>query len=253
MKFCIALHFQNEADWLRLHLTEMMKADGIDGLIAIDGGSQDGSADVIRNLGGLVYNFPFRHENNGIHQNEMLEKVEAVGYDAVLHIDPDECLFPAHITQIKCLLEKYKALRMPTFNFVKDRFHYAPCQPYYPDWHVRAWRLNEGVRYPIHLHSQADVSQWDYRGDSVLTDEFREVIDAPHIHLFHYGDIKDRWRRDLLALNRQRAYQQLPLLDALPDGYVMSTYPFHIPFVGQQPLDPNVVGVRAPISIKDIL
>lgn len=247
MKFCVALFFQNEADWLSLHLPKIMAAACVDGLIAVDGGSQDNSADIIREMGGTVYERPFDFTDSG--QNFLIQCCEQAGFDAMLHTAPDECWFPEHIDQMKRLIEsgKHKALVFPTYNFQVDRQHYAPYAPYYPDHHARVWLL-EGLRYPGSNHTQIDYHRlsWQWRSDCDPSEDGRDILLCPHIHLFHYADVKPRFQRDLLAINRLRADEGQEPIDTLPEGYVVSKHPYHIEFSGVQPLDPTVIGLKAP-------
>lgn len=246
MKFCIGIMFQNEADWLDLHLPVLMES-GV-GLVGLDGGSTDGGVDVIRKHGGVYYENPYKWPP--VHQhNKIIECCEDSGYDGMVKVDPDELFHPEHIAQMAELLEKHKVLRFPTFNFVDDRRHYCPATPWYPDWHARAWRLNIGIRYIHDFHS---VPNWSQLGmqvrNDIRDDGERDVLNCGHIHLFHYGELKSRYARALRGANVRNAREGKPLIDALPEGTVLRA-PFRIPFVGEQPLDPDLCGDRAPVEM----
>jgi hypothetical protein len=244
MRLCLAVHFQNEAPWLRLHLPVLLQSKAIDGLLGVDALSHDYSAQIIEDLGGSLYSHPFVFGKNGEHQNFMINMVEAEGYDAILHVDPDELLFPGDIDHIKEILAVYKAVKFPTYNFVGDRDHYCPFTPYYPDPHLRAWRLGCGVHYDLYEHSQADVSLTGWEAG-------QDICYVSSIHLYHYGDIKPWEARNLLALNRLRGAEGLPPLEALPPDYVIGQPPPCVRFAGQQPLDPRLIGARTPVSEED--
>jgi hypothetical protein len=237
--------FQNEADWMRLQLPVLM-ASGV-GLVGLDGGSEDGGADVIREFGGVCYEHPYCWPP--VHQhNKLIECCEDAGYEGMVKIDPDELFFAEHLEQIPELLEDFKVLRMPTINFVNDRLHYAPIG-WYPDWHARAWRLNIGIRY---LHDFHSVPNWRELGmrlrEDNVDDGEREVVNCGHIHLFHYGEVKDIKARGLRKLNLTRFQEGQPLLEELPEDE-HPRRPFSIRFIGAQPLDQMVVGIRTPVQI----
>jgi hypothetical protein len=244
MKFCVGMMFQNEAEWLTLGLSYMMRAKGI-GLVGLDGGSVDGGADVIREFGGICYENPYCWPDLGQH-NKLIECCEDAGYDGMIKVDPDETFFVEHLEQMAELLENFKALSFPTYNFVNDRLHYAPMG-WYPDWHVRAWRLNIGIRYINDFHNVPNWEQIGLTRKDMWAEGERDVIDCPHIHLYHYGEIKDIRARALRSVNIARFQKGEPLLEGLPDDF-HPRRPFSIPFIGAQPLDPMVVGARAPVE-----
>jgi len=248
VKFCVAMMFQNEAEWLLLHLPVITRAN-IDGLVGLDGGSQDGSAEVFASFGGQVFYRPFSFPMCD-HENHLIDTAERAGYDAVLKMDPDELFFPEHISQMPDLLGRFKMLRFPTYNFVEDRKHYNPTG-WYPDWHGRAWRLNCGIHYikPIHSVPNWDSLGWKHCEREMNPDAVCDVVDCGHIHLYHYGDIKDRAKRALHYANADRWIRGEPMIDALPEGTVLRP-PFCIPFTGPQPLDPDVIGAKAPVEVE---
>jgi len=240
MKMALGFMFQNEAAWINLHLPVLLKSAMVDGVVAIDGGSTDGGRQVIESLGGQVRDRVWDWKPCE-QENAVIQFAEAEGYDALMLVAPDELWFPEHLDQIKMFLAggQYKALRFPTYNFMKDRLHYSPVPPYYPDAHVRAWMLNEGVRHVGALDSvpNTDALGW-YEGDKLLS--------VPHIHLYHYAHIKNRAWYTLKGLNFHRVKDGLSPLGELPEGTPLAAYPMTIPFVGVQPLDPSV-GKRAPL------
>jgi hypothetical protein len=249
MKLAIAFHFQNELPWLEYHLPVWLKADGVDGVVAMDGGSKDGGADYVRSLGGTVTNRSFDFTDNGQEQNALIRFAEQCGYDAILHTAPDELWWPHQITQMKRYLEsgKHQALTFPTYNFIGDRLHHAPYMPFHPDPHLRAWVLNKGHYYPDGLHTQVGIgSRWLFRQDCGLGDDGRDILYCPDIYLYHYADIKPRNQRDLLAVNRARGERGLTPLAVLPPDHQLSARPYCIPFTGFQPLDPHEIGANAP-------
>ncbi|MBZ0291422.1 MAG: hypothetical protein K8L99_02535 [Anaerolineae bacterium] len=226
MKLCIGFLFQNEADWLKLHLPVWCAAD-IDGLVAVDGGSSDDSADVARSFGATITERPFDW-NFAAQGNALIEACERAGYDAMLRLDPDEVMFPESINLIRCALVDWPKLSLPRFNFVRDRYHYAP--DWYPDHQQRAWWLKRGVRYPAHLRVH----------------EVPEGIPAlrfNNAHIYHYGWIKDA---DVLG-QKSVKYAQVQGRDVIYQGG--GEYPSYKPFPFDiQPQDPAEIGARAPVG-----
>lgn len=244
MKVCLALAFQNEADWLRAHLPVMAQASALEGLVALDGGSTDGGADYVRSLGGVVFDRPFDW-HFAEHMNALIACCEAQGYDALLRTDPDECLFPGDIDQIVALLHEYKALRLARFNFVGDRKHYYPYK--YPDYQTRAFRLGQGVHYSGAVHETVERSMraagWVEDGGEHVG--HRDIVMCPHLAIYHYGEIKVDARFALKHINYARLNQGLPALTDLPPGYnPVGAARFSLPFTGPQPIDPNSAGAR---------
>ncbi len=235
MKLCLAFMFQQELPWLKLHLPVLLKSSAVDGIVAVDGGSTDGGADYIRSLGGTVQ---FRQWDwKPLDQeNAVIDLAEKAGFDAILLTAPDEMWWPRHIDEMKSLIgrRQYNALQFPTFNFVKDRWHYASQKPFYPDVHLRVWRLNEGIRHVGKLDSIPNIK----RGTS---------LPCMHMHMFHYSHIKPRDWYSLKGLNFHRVRDGLEPLDALPEGYPIEDYPEHVRFWGEQPLDPSSCGENAPL------
>lgn len=246
MRVCLAFAFQNEIAWLRLHLPVMLRANALAGLVALDGGSSDGGADYVRSLGGVVYARPFDWRF-GDHMNALIAACEAEGYEAMLRLDPDECLFAADIDAAAGLLHTYKALRLARFNFVGDRLSIYPYK--YPDYQTRAFHLGYGVRYFGDVHETLEKSfraiGWVEDGGELVAP--RDIVMCPQIAIYHYGEIQADARFALKHVNYARLQQQLPPLDTLPAGYnTNGAARFSIPFEGAQPIDPHIVGAHAP-------
>lgn len=234
-QFAVGLMAQNEAAWLRLHLPVVTQA-AIDGLIVVDGGSTDDTAAAAESFGATVVRraWDWRPCDQ---ENAVIEAAERAGYDALLLTAPDELLWPHHIDMIRFYLEtgQARAVGFPTFNFVRDRRHYAPDKPYYPDWHTRAWVLGQGVRHVGAI-------------DSVPNIPGEDTAFLPHVHLYHYSHIKDRRFYAWKGVNFNRVKDGLPPLDTPWEWCDPAPYPRHIPFDGSQPLDPAVIGDCAPLE-----
>jgi glycosyl transferase family 2 len=220
VKLCLAFLMENEAPWIRLHFSPLV--DLFDGVVALDGGSTDDSVAVAQSLDAFIFHRPFEWDF-AAQGNALIRHCEDLGFDAMLRLDPDETLWPRDVQIIK------KALRIGEwifgfrrYNFVRDRLHYATH--WYPDIQQRAWRLNQGVRYVNAIH-EVPVGLPSGRFDA---------------HIYHYG-----WIKDVDTLGRKSArYAQLAGQDIEYGGG--GEYPPHVPFEGKQPLDPAVIGRRAP-------
>jgi len=234
MKMCVAFMFQNEEDWLRLHLPVLLKSKAVDGIVAVDGGSDDNGAEYIKSLGGTVLERTWDWKPQD-QENAVISLAEWCGYDCILLTAPDELWFPEHIDRMKWLMDDAKtfALRFPTWNFVRDRRHYAPQSPYFPDFHERVWRLGQGIRHVGALDSTPSFSP----------EQALRCMDMP---MFHYSHIKPREWYTLKGLNFHRVKDGLEPLDVLPEGVEIEPYPECAAFGWPQPLDPDVVGERAP-------
>jgi len=233
MRFCIAMMMLNEANWLRLQLPVLTKAN-IDGICIIDGGSTDDGVAVAESFGATVVYRPWDWKPKD-QENAVIQLAEWMGYDCILLTAPDEMWFPEHIDEMKRLMEDAKtfALRFPTFNFVKDRRHFAPHKPFFPDFHERVWRLGLGIRHVGELDSTPSFSP-------------EQATTCLHLPLYHFSWIKPMDKQMLKQINFHRVRDGLAPVDVLPPDVVVEEYPFHVPFLGPQPLEPDDIGENAP-------
>lgn len=232
MRLCLAMAFQDEAQWLRLHLPALrVPADW--GLVGLDGGSEDDSALVFAAHGGAVHTRKFDW-HFARHMNALLAACEAEGYDAVLRLDPDELVFPEAFEYVTAALEHFDAVALPRYGFVVDRRHYNPN--WHADYQVRGVRLGVGLRYDGAVHEQLNYAD-GYRF-------LKLPMQEPRAHIYHYG-----W---ILPLDVRRArearYAALVGGNADPAAHLVDGYPYHVPFEGAQPLDPEAVGALAPVA-----
>lgn len=231
MKICLAVAFQNEAQWLRLHLPALRLPPGW-GLVGLDGGSEDDSRLVFEAYGGKVYERKFDW-HFARHMNALIAACEAEGYDAVLRLDPDELVFPDVFAAVTQKLAACDCVALPRYGFVRDRYHYNPR--WHPDWQVRGFRLGAGLRYDGAVHEQLNYAD-GYR--------LCYLPAEPRLHLYHYGWILP------LETRREREARYAALLggNADPAVHLVDGYPPHEPFAGEQPLDPAEVGAHAPVA-----
>lgn len=228
MKLCLAVAFQNEAPWLRLHLPAL-ELPASWGLVGLDGGSADESACVFALHGGVVHERAFGW-NFGEHMNALIAACEAEGFEALLRLDPDELIFPDVFRAVESALAEHDAVALPRHAFIGDRLHHNPH--WHPDWQVRAFHLGIGLRYDGVVHEQINYA--NYR--------LAYLPVEPRLHIYHYG-----W---ILPLDVRRArearYAALVGGDADPAAHLVDGYPYREPFTGEQPLSVEEVGARAP-------
>lgn len=231
MRLCLAFAFQNEAPWLRLHLPVWVESGAFAGMVALDGGSSDDSAAYVRSQGGDVFERPFDW-NFSAHMNALITHCEALEYDALLRLDPDELIYPSLPGQVAQWLCEWEFVALPRYAFIGDRLHHNP--QWLPDWQVRAFRLHRGARYDGLVHEQLN-----YAGRPMLF-----APGVPEHYIYHYG-----WML-ALEMRRQREAQYAGLMggNTDPAAHLADGYPYSEPFDGAQPLDPLVIGVRAPLE-----
>lgn len=226
MRVCLAFMMLNEAHWLHLHLPSVLSAFDFDGIVALDGGSTDDSVTIVRQCGGTVYHRQWDW-NFGAHANAMVVCAESAQYDIILQTAPDE------------LWDKLPDLRslpprvgwaFPRYNFVADRLHLSANPDWYPDYQLRAWRLNEGVRFRGVVHEMPQLPSIEYK----------------HTHIYHYGSIAPLRQRMTQYENYRRIQRGEPVVATIPDDMVGMDYPDRHAFVGTQPLDPRLIGEKAP-------
>jgi len=117
---------------------------------------------------------------------------------------------------------------------------------FYPDLQWRAWRLGLGVKMSGRVHE-------------TVPPKIRDVIGARFDagHIFHYEGI----RRDYIERDyKHRCYEAIrsgidPLsikrMKRLPRGF-KPLWRDRAKFTGEQPLDPEAIGVLAPFETQDI-
>lgn len=222
MTTCIGMMFQDEEHWLRLHLP-IIAESGLP-IVALDGGSKDGGADVIRDYEGVVYRRKFEHDF-GAQANALFDCCDGEHYTSVIWLAPDELLFPDDLKAIAKSLETGNAFSFPRYNFIKDRYHVSPEM--YPDYQIRAWRLRQNIRVSGAVHETV------YK--SIMAKGW--TIELLPMHIYHYGGINPMTHLALKHINYQRIEKGLPVLDQLPDGMTAGEYPVHVAFSGKQPIE----------------
>ena len=247
MRHCIAFMFQDEEPWLYCLAGILEEAEYP--VIAVDGGSQDNGAGVLRNMGADVFERPFDWDF-AAQQNALIDRAIANGYETMLLLAPDELMHVADIHAGFHLLREYKAVVVPRINFEEDRTMYCPW--FYPDWQTRFWVLDDRIRWRGKHHSSIlgsmqEDAKWIHQADT-REGARHDIVNAPHLPIFHYEGIKPLARRKLKQLNYHRSTQGLPPLSGLPEGTPLGAHRHRIPYTGLQPLDPHIIGRRYPYN-----
>jgi len=242
--------FQNESQWFRLHLPALALPASW-GLVGLDGGSDDDSALVFAAHGGVVHTRKFDW-HFARHMNALIDVCRAEGYDAILRLDPDELMFVRDMVMVTNLLREYKAVRLPRYNFERDRHHVLISM--YPDWQTRAVRLEPGVEYDGAVHETFECAfrEMGWREDNSPNPGPREIVRAPSAHIYHYEGL----RRDAARAMKHHNYAALQSGGAVErDLSAAARFAgqgamdrFCVPFTGAQPLDPREVGALAPFG-----
>lgn len=253
MRLALGLIFTNELHWLKLHLP--VYKDSFDGIVAItDPNTKDGSIEYInsitppRSLSGFgstngVMIEPWQY-NWGDFATKLANFAEFCGFDAIMRVDPDECLMPDAGHEIKRLLEEEASLVcFARYNFFNDRRHLWAGT--FPDWQVRAWRLRRGIIVQGDKHEGVNFAQHDLHEDTLDPEHRYQHVTTPAI--FHYG-----WGSHGGIYYQQTKYQSQaqvaaggPPQVAWPADFQIIQYPTE-PFDGPQPIDPDQCGLYAP-------
>lgn len=237
MKICLAFLFQNEAHWLNQHMPVWNKVPW-HGIVALDGGSADESVSIVKSYGGSVFKRPFDWSFRE-QLNALIWHCEMSGYDALVRLDPDELMFPDDLNLVIDYLQRGQgAIMWPTVNFEKDRNHWMPDK--YPDYHIRAWHLNKGVKYDGIVHIGPDQS---------LAEAGIVPLVLRNIHLYHYEGLRSDPARRLKHINYALlAKGETPLTTLPPNDEGQLGWRPYEPYRLLQPLAPEEIGLRAPFE-----
>lgn len=246
MKTALCFQFLNESPWLKLHLPVILESGAFAGVVACDGGSNDDSAVQVRTIV-AQYELPLTLIERkwdwdfAAQQNAPLVEAEKQ-YDACFKWDPDEVLYPYQLNHAAALLRDMRengtvALMFPRINFEGSRYYY--CHTLYPDWQVRLFRLDKGIRWHGRLHASTRVHDTFSHTNNHLPDTIYEILQVPHIPIFHYEGLKSPQVRRLKQINYWRVSHNLAPFEALPEGEtVLAPLRASIAYAGEHPLGP---------------
>lgn len=245
MRLALGLLFTNELDYLKLHLSAY--AAEFDGIVGItDPRTTDGSLDYLQdawNADVLVRDWTY---DWGAFATQLCNYAEDKGYDAIMRMDPDECLMPYAATLIKFHLQREASLLcFPRHEFFGDRAHVRP--DLYPDHQARAWRLHRGIRVQGKRHEGIDFAAHGLSEHSTDPEMHVLRLTDPYLHIFHYGWIgKQGIRRNQVKYQRHAQVEAGgPEHVALSEDTPPVSFPT-LPFDGPQPIDLKYVHLTAP-------
>lgn len=242
MKLALAFIFQAfDLPFLKLHLLVYLSSGVFDGVVGLCGDETPPTSvffQLSKTPSSIAFR-PFTDFNFGAQRNALIERCEMLGYDAVLVMDCDELMQPDQLHLVREALEEgYKALYFPRYNFIGDRQHYAP--QWYPDPQLRAWRLNEGLRYTMTVHEVPNYQALGWRHG-------HELLTMNAVNIYHYSWLKSADECDY----RTALYTALGSGTPLPkreDYHDRVLNIPRVPFVCAQPLDPLEIGIHAPFA-----
>lgn len=188
--------------------------DKFDGAICAYTPGEDGTGLLLTENDVRVLLYPW-NDDWADARNTVIRDAEAGGFDWMLMLDADEAMLCDDLDAVRKLAEgeSYNGFAFPRYEFVDDFHHW--CPKFYPDLQCRAFPLNQGFNYQGKRHEQLCFMQnpgnvWQQR----------RVQTAPQ-HIFHFGKAKPVADVTLKYLNYDRAYNGLPAVEKLPDGYVI--------------------------------
>lgn len=251
MKLALGLIFTNELPFLKLHLPVFK--DSFDGIVAItDPRTTDASGFYLTSFATPSFRVnimirPWEY-NWGEFATQLCNQAEAQGYDAIMRIDPDECLHPYAGTAIKLLLQRDATLLcFPRHEFFGDRKHVR--EDIYPDYQTRAWRLNRGIIVQGQRHEGVNLAQHGLSEHTAVPDIRVLRVADPYLRIFHYGWVGKQgiWRN----MEKYQRHAQVsaggPEHVAFPPDTQLVSFPT-VEFTEPQPINPDECGIHAPFE-----
>jgi glycosyltransferase involved in cell wall biosynthesis len=147
--FSVLINTLNEADKIRTCVESVRWADEV---IVVDMESDDGTADLARQMGCKVFN----HKRMGYVEPARQFGVQQASYDWVLILDADETVSEATSVALREIAkaEKVSGVKLPRKNHWKGRF--LNCCGWYPDRQLRFLRKTHSS-FPTLIHHQPEV------------------------------------------------------------------------------------------------
>jgi len=171
----------------------------------------------------------------GAQRNRLIETGERTGFDWMIQLDSDECMFPEDIETVKSLMTPANRLiALPRYEFVRDLEHYDPRG--YPDYQRRAFRLGVGYRFGRRVHEGL------YRRFSPLSEtRLKRGVLSDDTPIYHYGRVKSPAELALKFHNYARIARGEAPVDDLRDEATgaggADLWGDITPFDGPHPLD----------------
>jgi hypothetical protein len=148
----------------------------------------------------------------GAQRNRLIEIGERKGFDWMIQLDSDECMFPEDIDTVKSLMAPdNRLIVLPRIELVRDFEHYDPGG--YPDYQRRVFRLGVGYRFRRRVHEGL------YRRFSPLSEtRLRRGIISDATPIYHYGRVKTPAELVLKFHNYDLIAQGAAPVEELPAG-----------------------------------
>lgn len=145
-------------------------------------------------------------------RNRLIEIGERGGYDWMVQLDSDECMFPADIETMKSLMTPpNRLIVLPRVELVSDFEHYDPSVA--PDHQGRVFRLGAGYRFRKPLHEGL------YRRFSPVSEmRLKRGVRSDSTPIYHYGRVGPADQLVLKYYNYRLISKGEPVVDALPEG-----------------------------------
>jgi glycosyltransferase involved in cell wall biosynthesis len=238
MKITLGMICQNEEYYLSLILPIIRPC--FDEFIAVDGGSKDGTKEVLKKHGCKVIDRPW----DGNHSNAQNEVIKHVSNDWVCMLDADEAMFPKDIEKMKTYMEENTCISIPRVEFVEDHLHYDP-KVSFTGGQNRVFKLGYGYHFRAVIHKDL------YRGDDPSSVSMMGIAyyatDCP---MYHYGQCKPRHQVWLKHHNYALIHQGQAPLSFVPPGMTFGRRTDIVPYPKDHPLKGHPSQGQDPYFIK---
>lgn len=207
MKIAVSMITLNEAEYIERALSSVGFADY---LCVVDGGSTDGTAQLIQDAVPEGVDLYIAHRDWDEHfgnQRQAAYNIIPDDTDWWLRLDADEMYSKDFVDGIRGALENLPrsliAAKIRQTNFVGDTDHYAANLGGY-ETHARIWRFNRGGNgYHQWVGQVHEFVKWMGRDGLVEIPPEETVVYSAQV--FHYGWL-DRTRRE----DREKLYGKIP-------------------------------------------
>lgn len=236
----------NDLPFLKLHLPVFK--DAFDSLVCI-ADPEEGCEHIeyVETLGATVKLAPWQYDW-GNYATQLFDYAEALGYDAAMRMDADECLFADAGYRIKEILTNEATLIcFPRHEFFGDRYHVRG--DIYPDHQARAWRLGRGIVVQGKKHEGIGFAEHGLTEHTDVPDIRVLRTREERLHIFHYGYSSPQAIYNVMLKYQRQAQVAAgdpPEVNFPPDQPLVQ-FPV-VPFMRPQPLMPDEVGIYAPFS-----
>jgi hypothetical protein len=200
---------EDEVAPVRLMLGMLARSDAcqeplLDTILSIVGPSFDG-VEILYDEGRPISDF-------GAARNRLIDIGEREGYDWMVTLDSDECMFPADIAKLRALMTPAnRVIALSRYELVRDWDHYDPRS--FPDYQRRAFRLGIGYRFRRRVHEGI------YRRFSPLSETRLDAgVHSDDTPIFHYGSLRRAQDMRLKLYNYDRLMRGEPPVDRVPEG-----------------------------------